>query len=1019
MRSHCIRVGSTALAALVCLAPFSPASAAAADLASVRLLPRESLPLRLYDVPVGTEKSLSIDVPVELAHIRDAWLDLIVDDIDESKEAILMLNAETPIPVVGGILGESGHQGRLAVPVAGLVAGRNTFTFMFADNLGGTTGGYFITDASLVLAVPREHAPTKEARLIVPLESERIFPAAGLPVDLTEAKPGDGATLAFEVADLGGVREAFLDLLAGHIDDPREVRICLNDGPELEVPPAMAGPRTGHGGRIALSMDSLKPGRNTVRLSFADDEGGAWTGFRIDDAALVLFRERTQPGQVVAQELLLNYDFTAGSRPDERGIVRDLSGRGLDGVIRPAAGGTKRAFTGIATEDDDYRFTTGPGGEPARLTELQPMGRSWIDVPVDDRLRAVAETGTIEVILRPLKQGVQEILGFGSISGGETRHLGLHLRFDWRNPVRRIYCDMRAVDTGPFYQPSVHKDTVPVPADPVPHQLVYQMRDGVGRFFHNGIPYEIQNTTGSSETGSLFAWIVGKGKGKADLRMSIGALLHPGGASLGYLGGLSAVRIYDRALSPDEMRRNYRATTGADAPTPESHRRWAEATAWQRPKVWLPREDRPVTRRSRPMLTATTIDFFDTPHVTKRPWTDAETGVLVKRVADAGFDILYLRLGNGVAYWPAESQDMYHRHNFGKEADAVHVTTRTMDSLASFVKWCRRYGLRVFYWQTIYDDEITLQHNPPGSKEEAELGEYPMLSRFCRENPHMQWEHRDTWKDPEKGKQGYVRPGERRYWGGCLSYLYPQARAYRVNMCREYVEKYDVDGVCFSIRSHSVFGGGAWKELIDLYGFNQPIVDEYKRLYGVDIRTQPFDRAKWAKIRGEGVTQLVRETYAYMESAGKEFHMMANPGPGRGLDDMWYLKHGQAPMFWGKIDMDYAAWAKQGLMHAFMLYGTSAEGYPAEWVSEVEHVREALAPTGVPIIFFYRLLGGGRVPWAACRTDLIQLYNDDNLDGLNLYETDNIFPGGGPSRIYSGKMVPFLKDLFSRSVPPE
>ena len=1013
MRSLCGRLVLIALLAL------SSSSIGAEGLAPVRLVPREPMPIGLYGVPVGAERSFSVDVPVETRHIRKAWLDLIVDDIDETKEAILTLNDKTVIPVVGSVLGEAGHQGRLAVPVEALIAGRNTFTFTFADNLAGTTGGYIITDASLVLAVPREHAPKKQARKIVPLESERIFPAGDFPLDLRQGKPGDAVTLTFDLPDPAGVREAYLDLLAGDVDDPKEVSITLNDETPVATPRGLVGPRTGHAGRVALPTSSLRSGKNSVRLSFSSDGDGALKGFRIDDASLVLFRKKTRPGQALSDGLVLNYDFTAGSLPDEKGFVRDLSGKGGDGVVRPAKGSTQKMFSGVAAEGEEYRVAVKSGGDPARLGELQLLGRSWIDVPAGDLIRAIGNNGTVEVILRPIKGGVQEVLGFGSVSGGEYRHLGLHLLFNWRAGVDRIYCDMRADNIGAFYNRSVHKDTAPIPADLTPHQLVYQVRDGVGRFFHNGIPYEIQNTMGSSETGSLFAWIVDKGQSKANLRMSIGARLHPGGASLGFLGGLSAVRIYNRTLSTEEMRTNYRATVGADAPTPKSYRRWAEATAWQRPKVWLPREDRPVTKRTRPMLTATTIDFFDTPYTTKKPWTDDQTEALVKRVADAGFDIFYLRLGNGVAYWPSTSQDMYHKDNFTEGPTAVHVSARTMNALESFVKWCHHYNLKAFYWQTIYDDEITLRRNAPGTKEEKELGEYPMLSRFCRENPHMQWEHRDTWKDPDRGKQGYVHPGERRYWGGCLSYLYPEARAYRVNMCREYVEKYNVDGVAFSIRSHSVFGGTTWQKLIDRYGFNQPIVDEYKRLYGVDIRTQPFDRTKWAEIRGEGVTQLVREVHAYMKSAGKEFHMMANPGPGRGLDDMYYLKIGQAPMFWGKIDMDYAAWAKEGIMDTLMLHGTASEGYPSPWAAEVAHIRKILDGTGVPIIFFYRFYGGSRVPWDACRTDLAQLYNDDNLDGLNLYETDNIFPGGGPSRIYSGKLVPYLKELFTGKAPSE
>jgi hypothetical protein len=53
------------------------------------------------------------------------------------------------------------------------------------------------------------------------------------------------------------------------------------------------------------------------------------------------------------------------------------------------------------------------------------------------------------------------------------------------------------------------------------------------------------------------------------------------------------------------------------------------------------------------------------------------------------------------------------------------------------------------------------------------------------------------------------------------------------------------------------------------FGFNAPIVAEYRRRYGVDIRTEPFDRRLWGELRGAYVTEFLRQLHGSLESQGK------------------------------------------------------------------------------------------------------------------------------------------------------
>ncbi|MFH0965898.1 MAG: hypothetical protein V2A58_18015 [Planctomycetota bacterium] len=119
---------------------------------AVIIMPTEGIPLDLWGVPVGTKKNLVFRLPVETAQVKAAFLLLTVDDIDEPKEATIVLNGKASIKVEGSVLGEgAGYPGRLDVPVDALVEGVNTFEFTFADNLDNATQGYVIMDAALMI----------------------------------------------------------------------------------------------------------------------------------------------------------------------------------------------------------------------------------------------------------------------------------------------------------------------------------------------------------------------------------------------------------------------------------------------------------------------------------------------------------------------------------------------------------------------------------------------------------------------------------------------------------------------------------------------------------------------------------------------------------------------------------------------------------------------------------------------------------------------------------------------------
>ena len=389
---------------------------------------------------------------------------------------------------------------------------------------------------------------------------------------------------------------------------------------------------------------------------------------------------------------------------------------------------------------------------------------------------------------------------------------------------------------------------------------------------------------------------------------------------------------------------------------------------------------------------ATVLDFYDTlPRLGNRVWTAKDAEQWMRTFADTGFDVLYLRMSNGRAYWPSKVLLTYTEDGHVAWGANLVKSIHDRDLLQEFVSLAHKHGKKAVYWLPIYDDETTIINNVADPAKAKKYGLYPFQSRMGRDRPDLQWEHRDAWKSP--GKSDLLAPGVRRWWGGCLSYLYPEARKYRLDLCRELVEKYNVDGVAYSLRTHSMSPG--WPKAVKDYGFNQAVVDEYKKRHGVDIRTQRFDRVKWAMLRGEGLSTLVRETFEYLDGQGKEFHMMVTPGPFAGFGDYSYMKE-QKHLLWGSVHCDFETWAAKGWMHTAMLYGTMPrDEFTPEWQAEVAGWKRLLGPRKIPLYFFYRLLGSDSAATQLARFELDNMYNDANIDGLIMYEADNFWPFAG------------------------
>ena len=96
--------------------PMAPA-AETADEGAVRSAPTDGIPVNLYRMPVGSKATLTFELQQDPAQIAKAWLEMLVDDIDEPKEATITLNGTHAIEINASVLGEGeGARGALVVP---------------------------------------------------------------------------------------------------------------------------------------------------------------------------------------------------------------------------------------------------------------------------------------------------------------------------------------------------------------------------------------------------------------------------------------------------------------------------------------------------------------------------------------------------------------------------------------------------------------------------------------------------------------------------------------------------------------------------------------------------------------------------------------------------------------------------------------------------------------------------------------------------------------------------------------
>jgi len=153
--------------------------------------------------------------------------------------------------------------------------------------------------------------------------------------------------------------------------------------------------------------------------------------------------------------------------------------------------------------------------------------------------------------------------------------------------------------------------------------------------------------------------------------------------------------------------------------------------------------------------------------------------------------------------------------------------------------------------------------------------------------------------------------------GGPIELAYPEARKTLVDLHVRHALHAGYDGVVFLTYAEN-YG----MRFQDEFGFNDPVVEEFKRRYRIDLRSQDFtrfaSRFDWYSLRGEYVTRFLRELKAELARHGKKLGMFVNP------QQPHYPQPWNVPVLMltaGRIYMDLETWVREGIVDLLLVYG--------------------------------------------------------------------------------------------------
>ena len=252
----------------------------------------------------------------------------------------------------------------------------------------------------------------------------------------------------------------------------------------------------------------------------------------------------------------------------------------------------------------------------------------------------------------------------------------------------------------------------------------------------------------------------------------------------------------------------------------------------------------------------------------------------------------------------------------------------------------------------------------------------------CREHGYLQCRQRPFFPEFTLCRDGVIAfaRGHNAYLPGSPCEAYPEVQSCWLDWVGECIAS-GVDGVDWRISNHS-----SWTDYPELYGFNEPLLAEYQRRYGVNPDVEPYDPELLGALRGEIYDQFLWRARRRLAAAGKKMHVHIEVESFR--PDAAQARRRTRP---GNIHFNWRRWLHTGLADEATLM---AVGWFPDRVLEDRTARDMIAEgnaASVPLHLrhFIWLSRDGKVH----ADRLERAYRDGGLSGYNLYETAAFFDG--------------------------
>ncbi len=286
------------------------------------------------------------------------------------------------------------------------------------------------------------------------------------------------------------------------------------------------------------------------------------------------------------------------------------------------------------------------------------------------------------------------------------------------------------------------------------------------------------------------------------------------------------------------------------------------------------------------------------------------------------------------------------------------------DALAA--KAAKKYGIELWGVATLVDWGSQADVPP--------FADWPFNSESKLRIEHPEWVPVDRY--------GILRQG------GVIDFSYPEARKALVDLHMKFMRREGYAGMVFLTyaENHST-------RFQDEFGFNDPIVAEFKKRYKLDPRTQAWtrfaSREDWIRLRGEYLTSYVRELKAELAKEGRKLGFFLDPHDIR-FPQPWNVPETMRTA--GSMSLDLETWVQDKLVDQFLVYGYCAPALQVKaakdmlWLTRGTDTKVGVMTSGPLNERWKELVDAGAFVVDACAEEGMIFQRSTNLGELPLAE---------------------------------